>query len=294
MTVLKGSCRIWRYFSLSGQISIVVVLVFVLMAVLSGGEGGDPRGISSGEPLTPPCRDHILGTDELGADLLEQICLGARVSLAVGLGTALLAGIGGGMAGIYAGYSGGWVDKILMRIIDTMTVLPDLPVIIVVAAFFGPGLQNIIVVLALFSWVFTARIVRSQVLVQKEMGYIKSAELWGAGRWFLIRKHLLPEVSPLIAVSMIRLAGKAIAAEAGLSFLGLGDPASKSWGMIIHHATNFKGIYYTDFWKWWLLYPWIALTVMVASLAFICRDMERIADRRIRGGRIRQPGRVGT
>jgi peptide/nickel transport system permease protein len=165
--------------------------------------------------------------------------------------------------------------------IDMLIILPDLPVMIVLAAFFGPGMLTIICVLTLFSWVHPARIVRSKVLSLKQRRYIQSAETYGAGMLYLVRRHFLPEVFPLAAVSMVRLTGRAIVAEAGLSFLGLGDPTSRSWGIIIHHATSFKGIYYTDFWKWWLLYPWLALTLMVTSLALVGRDMEKMADPRM-------------
>ncbi len=185
------------------------------------------------------------------------------------------------MLGTLSGYLGGWVDRLIMRLVDIMLILPDLPVMIVLAAFFGPSLFNIVLVLALFSWVHPARIVRSQVMMLKQQNYIRFAEISGAGPWYLIRRHFLPEVFPLLAVSIIKLTGKAIVAEAGLSFLGLGDPTSKSWGLIIHHATNFKGLYFTPFWQWWLLYPWLALTLLVLSLAFISRDLERIADPRL-------------
>ncbi len=270
-----------KEFSLPGKASLVVILVFLLVAILAPYISIHPHNISSGPPLLPPGGGHPLGTDELGIDLWAQICYGARVSLLVGFGTALLAALGGGLIGIVSGYLGGWPDKVLMRLIDIMIILPDLPVMIVLAAFFGPSLLNIILVLALFSWVFPARIVRSQILMLKERSYIKSAETYGAGVWYLMWKHFLPEVFPLVAVNMIRLSGRAIVAEAGLSFLGLGDPTSKSWGLIIHHATNFKGIYYTDFWKWWLLYPWLALIIMVISLAFISRELERMVDPRM-------------
>lgn len=270
-----------KEFSLPGKAGLVVILVVLLVAILAPYISIHPHHISSGPPLSPPGGGHPLGTDELGVDLWAQICHGARVSLLVGFGTALLAALGGGLIGIVSGYLGGWPDKVLMRLIDVMIILPDLPVMIVLAAFVGPSLLNIILVLALFSWVFPARIVRSQILMLKERSYIKSAETYGAGVWYLMWKHFLPEVFPLVTVNMIRLSGRAIVAEAGLSFLGLGDPTSKSWGLIIHHATNFKGIYYTDFWKWWLLYPWLALMIMVISLAFISRELERMVDPRM-------------
>lgn len=110
----------------------------------------------------------------------------------------------------------------------------------------------------------------------KEMNYIKAAESYGAGIFYLLKKHFLPEIFPILAVSIIRLSTKAIVAEAGLSFLGLGDPSSKSWGLIIHHASSFPGIYYTPFWKWWLLFPWLALLALIVSLAFINRELETL------------------
>ncbi len=273
--------ELFTWLSLPGKISLLLIVTVFLIAVFAPWISVHKHNQSSGPPLSPPVVKHILGTDELGVDLWAQICFGARISLIIGVGTAFLAGTLGGFIGIFAALKGGITDKIFMRIIDIMIVLPDLPVMIVLAAFFGPGLINIIVVLSLFSWVFTARIVRSQVMSLKEQNYIKAAETYGAGSLYLMKKHFLPETFPLIAVSMIRLTGKAVVVEAGLSFLGLGDPASGSWGLIIHHATSFNNIYYTEFWKWWLLAPFLSLTLLVSSLAFISRDLERIADPRM-------------
>jgi len=270
-----------KNFSLPGKLALFIIFWVVLLACFAPWITSYPPNMSSGPPLSPPGAGHFLGTDELGVDLWAQICYGARVSLLVGLCTALLAVLGGGIAGIASGYLGGWPDKFLMRLIDILIILPDLPVMIVLAAFLEPSLLNIILVLALFSWVFPARIVRAQVLMLKEQSYIKSAQTYGAGTWYLLWRHFFPEVFPLLAVNIIRLAGRAIVAEAGLSFLGLGDPTSKSWGLIIHHATNFKGIYYTSYWKWWLLYPWLALTILVTALAFLSRELERMVDPRL-------------
>lgn len=270
-----------REFSPLGKISFSLLILFLLLAVLAPYLSGHPHDVSSGPSLAPPGGGHLLGTDELGVDLWAQICHGARVSLLVGFGAALLAGVGGALMGLLSGYLGGWPDKVIMRLVDIMIVLPDLPVMIVLAAFLGPSLINIIIVLALFSWVFPARVVRAQVLILKEQSYIKAAETYDAGAWYLIRRHFLPEVFPLVAVNMIRLTGRAIVTEAALSFLGLGDPTSRSWGLIIHHATNFEGIFFTNYWHWWLVYPWLALTLMVTSLAFFSRELERITDPRI-------------
>lgn len=270
-----------KQMSVGGKAGAFILLVIFFLAIGASVICSYSHQKISGPPLAPPDSSHFLGTDELGVDLWAQICHGARISLIIGLGTALIAGIGGAMAGILAGYIGGRTDMILMRLIDIMIVLPDLPVMIVLAAFFGPSMLTIVIVLSLFSWVHTARIVRAKVLSLKQRQYIHAAEIYGASSGYLMFHHFLPEIFPLAIVSMIRLTGRAIVAEAGLSFLGLGDPTSRSWGLIIHHATSFRGIYYTPFWKWWLVYPWLALTLMVTALALVGRDFEKIADPRL-------------
>ena len=280
--IFKAITGLHHRLSWFGKISLAVLLGMTVMALFAPWLAHHSPLEASGPPLIPPTGAHWFGTDELGVDLWAQICHGARVSLAVGLGTALLAGLGGAMVGIFSGYSGGWKDRVITRVIDITIVMPDLPLMIVIAAFFGPSLINIIIVLAMFSWVVPARIARSQVLAIAGRDYIRSAEAVGAGPIYLMFRHFFPEIFPLVAVSMIRLAGKAIVAEAGLSFLGLGDPASGSWGLIIHHATSFGGIYFTDFWKWWLVFPLVMLLGMVLSLAFLSREAESWADPRIR------------
>ncbi len=264
-----------------GRIAAVILFLLLFAAVFAPFLTWHPHNISSGPPLAPPGNGHIMGTDELGYDLWAMICYGARVSLTVGLGTALLAGLGGAVAGIAAAYRGGWLDRFIMRLVDIMIVLPDLPVMIVLAAFFGPSLRNIIIVLALFSWSRPARLIRAQMLALKEQPYLKMAAHYGGGFFYLLRRHFLPELFPLLVVFMVRLAGMAIITEASLSFLGLGDPTSKSWGLIINHALNFNGLFFTPFWKWWLFYPWLFLTLLISSLALLGRDLERIADPRM-------------
>ncbi|OPL10256.1 MAG: peptide ABC transporter permease [Firmicutes bacterium ML8_F2] len=276
-----GFYKAWNRLKLSGKVAAAIILILVLMAVFAPFLSWLPHERSSGPPLSPPEMPHLLGTDELGVDIWAMIVYGSRVSLAVGLGTALLAGFCGGVIGIFSAYRGGWIDRLFMRVIDIMIALPNLPVMIVLAAFFGPSLLNIIIVLALFSWSIPARIVRAGALSLKEQPYIKMAAHYGGGTFYLLGKHFIPELLPIITVSMIRLASMAIITEASLAFLGLGDPTSRSWGLIINHAVTFRGIYFTDFWKWWLLYPWLFLTLLVTSLALFGRDLERIADPRV-------------
>ncbi len=234
--------------------------------------------IGTGPSLTPPSSTYLFGTDELGTDLFALVFHGARTSLLIGISVALLAGAGGGVVGIMAGTIGGMFDRLFMRFADMTVAMADIPVMIVMAAFFGPGLGGLTVMLSLFSWVFPARITRSRVHVIKEMDFILSAKAHGGGVLYLTFRHYIPETIPLLSVSMIQVAGRAITAEAGLALLGLGDPSSGSWGMTIHHALGFPSIYYTDYWKWWLVFPWLFLTLTITSLAFIGRDLERIAN----------------
>lgn len=279
---IKTAWILAKDFSFQGKLSMVILILVVSMAIFATSLSPYPYNFTSGDALIPPDSEHIMGTDDLGIDLWAQICYGARISLIIGFGTALLAAVGGGLMGMFSGYVGGIPDKIIMRTIDVLIVIPDFPLMVLLAALLGPSLLNVVIVLTLFAWVTPARIVRSQVLMLKEQTYIKAAETYGAGSGYLIYRHFLPAVFPILAVNIIRLTGRAIISEAGLSFLGLGDPTSKSWGLIIHYATSFKGIYYTNFWKWWLVFPWLMLTMVVMALAFLSREMERVLDPQIK------------
>lgn len=268
-------------FSIGGKISIIYITILIIMALFSTYICSHPYNLPSGSAFESPNREHLLGTDDLGMDIFSQICFGARISLLVGVSAALLSGVCGGILGVLAGYYGGLTDRIIMRIADIMIVLPDLPMMILLGAFFGPSIKNIIFVLAFFSWTTPARIVRSKVLSIKSENYILVAESYGASFHYLLWKHFIPQILPLLMVSIIKLTSKAIVAEAGLAFLGLGDPTSKSWGLILNHAINFKGIYFTDYWKWWIMAPLVAIISLVFSIAIISRDLEKILNEKL-------------
>ena len=281
MKYVKQGMKNIKGFTLMGKAGMAVVCVVLFLGIFSDRLSVHPYNLPSGSAFEAPGPVHWLGTDDLGIDLWAQICFGARVSMIIGFGTALLAGIGGSLIGICSGYFGGLIDKIVMRVTDIIIVLPDLPTMIVLGAFFGPGIRNIIIVLALFSWTVPARIVRSKVLSVKEEKYVVAAKSYGAKFWHLTIRHFLPNILPVVMVSVIRLFSKAIFAEAGLAFLGLGDPTSKSWGLILNHAVNFRGIYFTDYWKWWIVGPSAAIMLLVTAIAFICRDVEKIVNSKI-------------
>ena len=278
---MKKIYKALNHFTMTGKISLGVIIVIVLIGVFADFLAVYPYNIPAGRAFEAPGSNHWLGTDDLGIDIWAQICAGARISIIVGFFTALLAGVGGSMIGILAGYLGGITDKIMMRITDMMIVLPDLPMMIVLGAFFGPSMRNIILVLSLFSWTLAARIVRSKIISIKQEQYILAAKSYGANFFHLTINHFFPQVMPVMAVSMIRLVGRAIVAEAGLAFLGLGDPTSKSWGLIINHAINFSGIYFTPYWKWWVISPLVAITLMVTAIAFVGRELEKVLNTKL-------------
>ncbi|HII01519.1 TPA: ABC transporter permease [Methanosarcinaceae archaeon] len=269
-------------FSTEGKIGVLGITCIVLMAVFAPVITMYPPQKITGDSLEAPGPGHILGTDELGMDIWSQICYGARMSLTIGLAVAFAAGFGGGALGILAGYMGGYIDQGLMRVIDVTMALPSFPLLIVISAFLGPSILNVIFILVLFSWAKPARIARSQTLYLKKNNYIIAARNYGAKPFYLLWRHIFPEVMPVLLVLIIGISSHAIIAEAGLAFLGLGDPTSKSWGMMLNHATGFRSIYFTPYWQWWLLPPLFMLISLLLCLAFISRDMERILDPKLK------------
>jgi len=268
--------KIWKSLSGSGKVSIVLLLLIVSFAVGYHLFGGETYRQPSGSSLEAPGLRHIMGTDDLGIDIAAQIGHGAGVSLLVGLSSALLAGLGGSILGILAGYYRGWKDKLVMGLCDVVMTMPQMPLLIVLGALFGSSTRNIILVIGFMSWAGPARIVRSRMLSMGKEAYVAAARSYGAGFFHLLVKHFIPGLYPLILVSMLRIIGHAIVAEAGLSFLGLGDPVSKSWGVILNRSINFPGIFFVESWKWWVIFPLAFLLVLVVSFAFLGRDLEKI------------------
>ena len=234
----------------------------------------DPHAFS-GRPLERPSWVHPLGTNDAGQDILSELLYGARISLAVGLGAAVGTVLLGLLVGGVAGYLGGFVDVFLMRLVDVMMTLPRLPLLILLAAFVGSGLGSTIAIISLLFWPATARFLRAQVQSQRQRGYVKMARQFGGGAGYIMRRHILPAIAPLITFGLITAAGRAVAMEAGLAFLGLGDPTAKSWGLMMRFALNLPGLLLTDRWLWWLLPPGLCVTLLILALTYIGIGLER-------------------
>jgi peptide/nickel transport system permease protein len=207
----------------------------------------------------------VFGTDQVGQDLLAQMLQGARVSIAVGVATLLLAGLIGVTAGVLAGYFGGFIDSVLMRLADVQLTFPSILLAIFIAALLGPSVVNVVIVLAVSNWVTFARVVRSQVLTVRGREYVDATRTLGAGTWHLIRRCVLPAcVAPVLVVATVEL-GHVILAEASLSFLGLGTPTSvPSWGVTIANGRNYLAE------AWWIAtIPGLALALLVVAFGVL-------------------------
>jgi ABC-type dipeptide/oligopeptide/nickel transport system permease subunit len=268
----------------SGRAGLAIVVAFVALALLAPlCSPYDPRAYT-GDPLLAPSAGHWLGTNDLGQDILSELLWGARTSVAVGLTVGLLSTLAALYVALVAGVHGGRVDRALMRVVDAFLAVPRLPFIIVLAAYLGASIWNLILVLALFSWAKGARVIRAQVLSLMTRTHVEAARLFGASRAYLITRHILPEVAPLAAYKLIKTSSYALVAEAGLAFLGIGDPSTKSWGMMFYHVQSRPEIYYTGIWLWWFLPPALCLVLLVLGLVLLQHGMERLVDPSLQPG----------
>jgi peptide/nickel transport system permease protein len=220
-----------------------VVGVMVLLAVLSPLLASWDRVQSQdlGARLEPPSAGHIMGRDQLGRDMMARIIYGTRVSMLVGLSVVTISAIAGIIVGAFAGYRGGWVDRLISGFLfNIFLAFPGILLAIAMVAFLGPSLKNLIIALSVIGWVGYARLMRAQVLKVRELDFVTAARALGASDARILVRHVLPNsVQPLIVQASIGMAG-AILAEAGMSFLGLGVPEPiPSWGKMIDDSREF-------------------------------------------------------
>lgn len=223
-------------------------------------------------PYLRPSHIHRLGTDDMGSDIFSQLVHGTKVSLLVGLITAAAASILGMVIGLFAGYSRGLADGLLMGVTDIFLMIPRIPLLIVLTAFIKPGILTLSLLFGLLWWPAVARVIRSRVLQVREAGFIKSAECLGFGKGFIVFSEILPNIIPLIIPKFMMTFAAAIIAEASISFLGLGDPMVKSWGMMINLAFM-NGGFINGMW-WWYGAPGICITLLVAAMVLLGMSLE--------------------
>lgn len=226
----------------------------------------------------PPSPQHPFGTDELGRDILSRVLYGARVSLSAGVFSVTLALGMGGLVGLVAGYYGGRVDNLLMRLVDAMLAFPFLVLAIALAAVLGPSLQNTMLAIAVVTLPVFARLVRGQVLAERPKEYVQAALALGAGDLRVLLGHLLPNILGPLIVQVSLSTANAILAEATLSFLGLGvQPPMPSWGSMLNAARG-----YLAYAPWMALFPGLAIFLAVLAFNLIGDGLRDALDPRLR------------
>lgn len=225
------------------------------------------------EPFAAPSTSHWLGTNDIGNDVLSELIHGTRVSILVGLGTALIATLIGVLVGITSGYFRGYADEFLMAATDVVLMVPRIPLVIIIVAFTRPSYWIIMMVLGLVWWTTTARVVRSKTLQVREMPFVTGNRSMGFSHAYILVSDITPNILHVVRSKFVLTVASAMISEASLSFLGLGDPSVKSWGTMIRYALERGGLV-NEMW-WWCLPPGICITMCVLSIVLIGYNFER-------------------
>lgn len=255
----------------AGVVGLFMLLTIVSLAVLAPHLPiSDPYSIEY-DKFLPPSLEHPFGTDHLGRDILSRIIWGARTSIIVGIIAAGISAVIGVFLGAFAGYMSGLIDDFLSRIIDVFLMIPAFFLILVIVAVFGSNLIYVMIVIGLVIWPTNARIMRAQALSIRERLFVEAARAVGSGTFRILTRHVIPNgIQPVIANSILQMA-QAIIIEAGLSFIGLGDPNIVSWGKMIYEGMPYLTTY------WWVpVAPGIAIVLTVFAINLIGDALGRI------------------
>lgn len=269
-----------------GEVGLVILLGLLVLAMIGPAIAPyDPTTKDMNEDGTlasnqGPSAEHPLGTTRYGRDVLSQLLVGTRSALLVGFLTATIVVVTGTTVGLTAGYYGGWVDSILMRITDIVYGIPILPFAIIVLTMLERSIFWIIFMLGLIYWRNCARIIRSEVLSLKENEFVQSAETTGASAPRIIVKQLLPNVLPISFLYFAFATGWSIVTAASIAFLGFGDPTRVSWGRMMFAAWNTNSVLQQPL---WVATPGLMIVLTVASVYFIGRTYEQVANPRLQG-----------
>lgn len=264
-------------------IGLSLLLIIILVAIFAPLLTQYSPTQRVGRPHQPPSWDHWLGTTRLGHDVFTRLVYGARVSLAVGFGAGLMITIIGTVLGVIAGYKGGVVDEVINFFTNMVLVVPNLPLLLVLAAFIGQASPLVIaLILGFTSWAWGVRVTRSETLSIRQRDYVKSAEMLGEPAWRIMALEIFPNLISIVGINFIGSVIYAVITEATLEFLGLGDPNTISWGIMLFNAQNASAL---SVGAWWdLLAPCFALAVLGLSLALINFAIDEIANPRLRTG----------
>ncbi|MGI6078465.1 MAG: ABC transporter permease [Fastidiosipilaceae bacterium] len=264
----------------TGCLGLAILLVIVSLAVAAPlFTKYDPHAYT-GLIFQRPSSQFWMGTNDVGQDVWSNLLYGGRTSLIVGFGAASLSLLISVLVGCLAAFFGGICDNVLMRLVDVILAIPPIVLILLIAAYLKPSMFILILLLSFFLWPSGTRIVRAQVLLLKSSTHINAARTFGAGLFYLIWRHIIPEMGPILCVLLIQNARKAVFMEAGLSFLGVSDPTIISWGKMMQQALSFS---YMDVWKWCLLPAGMALSLNITGFMLISFSLESVLNPRLQG-----------
>jgi peptide/nickel transport system permease protein len=277
--MLKDIQQFWkRYRKNTAGVVGMAIVAFLAVVALSADmiAPADPRSLTSGSFL-PPSYQYLMGTDDLGRDIFSGVVYGSRISLIVGFLTAGASTIVGILIGGFSGYYGGRIDDLLMRLTEFFQVVPRFFLALVIIALFGSNIWNVILVLAILSWPMTARLFRAEVLRLRSQDFVMAARSIGSNDIRIIFGHILPNaMAPIIVNTSLQIA-YAITLEASLSFLGLGDPAMMSWGVMLFNAQQFLRR------AWWLAtFPGIAIFLAVLGFNLLGDGLNDVLNPRLK------------
>jgi len=270
----------WRarnlFRSPGGLVGLAILALFGFVAVFAGRiSPGDPFDTSAGPALSPPSGRHLMGTDNLGRDLAAGIVHGANTSMTVILSVLAISAVIGISVGAIAGFYGGVVDVLLMRLAEVFQVVPRFFLALLVIAYFGPGIDKLILLLGLTSWPFLARVVRGEALSLRRREFVESARATGASGLRILVRQVIPNLLPVAVVVLTLFASRIILIEAGLAFLGLGDQNRISWGQLANNAQQFLQL------AWWMsVFPGLAIALSVVGLNLLGDAVSDILERR--------------
>jgi peptide/nickel transport system permease protein len=256
----------------TGLTGLFILLFFTLVAMLGPMMLSYSTGPFLGAPLAAPTWKHPLGVNDIGEDILTNLLMGCRHSLGVGIATGAASVILSLVVGISAALFGGMVDRFLMRLVDALIALPNILFFILISAYMSPSTTTLVMMLALFSWQQGARVIRGQAMLLLRGGHVLASRSFGGSLWYITFRHIIPELLPIIMVGFVMRTRFAILSEAGLAFLGIGDPLALSWGKMISASMEYL---FLPVWVWWLLPAGLALSGVVAGFTLIGIALEK-------------------
>ena len=262
-----------------GVAGLVLILFLFTTAILAPVIAPHDPWDYSASSFQQPSKEHLLGTNDIGYDIFSELLWSLRTSILFGIAVAAITCTLGLVLGVSAALIGGMYDMLVMRLADALLAIPTIMILILIAAYFKPSTTVLIIALSLVLWQTIARGVRAQTLSLKTKLYVKAAKNTGAPTSYIMYKHIMPELFPLYAMGFVTKARIAVFMEAGLSFLGIFDPTTKSLGIMMSYAMRYL---YLDVWWNWLLPPVIALSLLIVSLGLISYAIEEIFDPRLR------------